>query len=83
MFHAERPISARAQEVRRVTLVKLGGFMLILGGSLYVFAKLSRWRYSGGLASWAPTVWRIQERVGVVLAVVGLPVLVVGIAIGS
>ena len=69
----------RAGRVADTHLVtKLGGFLTMSGAVLYLFARLSEWRYQGGLASWSPSFFRVQRRFGVGLLVPGVAVLLIG-----
>jgi hypothetical protein len=73
---------ARVGNVEMSSMKKLGWALVIFGAFCYLFAKLAKWSYNGGPASWSPKFYRAQEAVGIVLLCVGLPVLLIGLVLG-
>lgn len=60
-------------------MADIGGFLMLSGAILWLFARLNDWRYQGGPAKWSPKFWRAQSRVGIVLVLAGLPLVIGGL----
>jgi hypothetical protein len=63
-------------------MTMLGGTVVIFGMTCYLFAKLGRWSYHGGPASWSPKFWRGEEVTGLVLLGLGSFMLLIGLLVG-